>query len=90
METRVGQVRWANFFDCMHSSLKTYYEPKMPRGIRICTARNAGDPQADHRTAMAIMQKDHQTTWPIHNRRVNLFKEEQKEEQSFDMWQVNL
>jgi hypothetical protein len=39
---------------------------------------------------LAIMQKDHQTRWPIHNRRVNLFKEEQKEEQSFDMWQVNL
>jgi hypothetical protein len=31
------------------------------------------------------MQKDHQTTWPIHNRRVNLLDEEQKEEQSFDM-----
>jgi hypothetical protein len=90
METRDEQVRWANFYDCMHGSLEKYYEPKMPRGIGICTARNAGDPQADQRTALAIMQKDHQTRWPIHNRRVNLFKEEQKEDQSFDMWQVHL
>jgi hypothetical protein len=90
METRDLQVRWANFFDCMHSSLETYYELKMQRSIGICTARNTGDRQADHWTSLAIMQKDHQTTWPIHNRRVNLFKEEQKEEQFFDMWQVNL
>jgi hypothetical protein len=86
METRVEQVRWANFFDYMHTSLETYYKPKMPRGLNICTNHNAGDLLADHRTALSIMQKDHQTTWPIHNRRVNLFKEEQKEEQSFNMW----
>jgi hypothetical protein len=56
MDTRVEQVRWANFFDCMHTSLERYYEPKMPRGVGICTARNAGDPLADHRTALSIMQ----------------------------------
>jgi hypothetical protein len=69
----------------MDTSLETYYVPKMPRSIGICNARNLGDPLADHRTALSIMQKDHQTTWPIHNRRVNLLDEEQKEEQSFDM-----
>jgi hypothetical protein len=90
METRDEQVRWANFYDCMHGSLERYYEPKMPRDIGICTAGNAGDPQADHRTALAIMQKDHQTRWPIHNRRVNLFKEQQKEDQSFDQWHIHL
>jgi hypothetical protein len=74
----------------MHSSLKTYYEPKIPPSIGICTARNAGDPQADHRTALVIMQKDYQTRWPIHNGREYLFKEGQKKEQSFDTWQVNL
>jgi hypothetical protein len=73
----------------MHSSLKTYYEPKIPPSIGICTARNAGDPQADHRTALVIMQKDYQTRWPIHNGREYLFKEGQKKEQSFDTWQVN-
>jgi hypothetical protein len=90
MDARVEKVQWGNFFNCMHMSLKTYYKPKMPRGIGICNARNAGDPQANHRTALPIMQKDHQTTWPIHNRRVNLLGKEQKEEQSFDMWQVSL
>jgi hypothetical protein len=89
METRDEQVRWANFYDCMHGLLERYYEPKMPRGVRICTARNAGDPQADQRTALEIMQKDHQTRWPIHNRRINLFKEEQKEDQSFDQWHIH-
>jgi hypothetical protein len=69
METRDLQVRWANFFDCMHSSLETYYELKMQRSIGICTARNTGDRQADHWTSLAIMQKDHQTTWPIHNQK---------------------
>jgi hypothetical protein len=48
----------------------------MPRGVRICNARNAGDPLEDHRTALSIMQKDPQTTWPIHNRRVNLLGKE--------------
>jgi hypothetical protein len=90
METRDEQVRWANFYDGMHGLLEMYYQPKMPRGIGICTARNAGDPQADHRTALAIMQKDHQTRWPIHNRCLNLLKEEQKEDQSFDQWHIHL
>jgi hypothetical protein len=89
-ETRDEQVRWPNVYDCMYGSLERYYEPKMPRGIGICTACNTGHPQADHRTALAIMQKDHQTRWPIHNRRVNLFKEEQKEDQSFDQWHIHL
>jgi hypothetical protein len=79
IKTRDEQVRWANFYDCIHGSLKSYYEPKMPRGVGICTPHNAGDPQADHRTALEIIQKDHQTRWTIHNRRVNLFKQEQKE-----------
>jgi hypothetical protein len=90
METRDEQVRWANFYDCIHGSLKSYYKPKMPRGIRICGPRNVDDRQADHRTALEIVQKDHQTKWPIHNRRVNLFKQEQKEDQSFDQWHIHL
>jgi hypothetical protein len=90
METREEQDCWANFYDCMHGLLVRYYEPKMPRRVGICTARNAGDPQAYHRTALEIMQKDHQTRWPIHNRRVNHFKEEQKEDQSFDQWHISL
>jgi hypothetical protein len=57
MDARVEKVQWGNFFNCMHMSLKTYYKPKMPRGIGICNARNAGDPQANHRTALPIMQK---------------------------------
>jgi hypothetical protein len=28
METRDEEVRWANFYDCIHSSLKDYYKPK--------------------------------------------------------------
>jgi hypothetical protein len=90
METRDEQVRWANFYDCIHGLLKSYYEPKMPRSIGICKPRNAGDLQADHRTALEIVQKDHQTKWTIHNRRMNLFKHEQKEDQSFDQWHIHL
>jgi hypothetical protein len=33
METRDEEVRWANFYDCIHSSLKDYYEPKLPRSM---------------------------------------------------------
>jgi hypothetical protein len=62
----------------------------MPRGIGICNPRNVDDVLADHRTALEIVQKDHQTKWPIHNRRVNLFKQEQKEDQSFDQWHIHL
>jgi hypothetical protein len=77
METRDEEIRWANFYDCMHSTQKNYFEPRMPRGIGICSPRN-------HRTALEIVQRDHETKWPIHTRRVNLFKQEQKEDQSFD------
>jgi hypothetical protein len=90
METRDEQVRWANFYNCIHGSLKSYYEPKMPRSIGICNPRNVDYLQADHRTALEIVQKDHQTKWPIQNRRVNLFKQEQKEDQSFDQWHIHL
>jgi hypothetical protein len=83
MDARVKQVQWGNFFNGMH-------EPNMQRSVRICNVCNAVDPLADHRTVLSIMQKDLQTTWPIHNRRVNLLCEEQKEEQAFDMWQVSL
>jgi hypothetical protein len=55
METRDEQVRWANFYDCIHGLLKSYYEPNMPRGSGICDPRNADDPQADHRTALEIV-----------------------------------
>jgi hypothetical protein len=90
METRDEEVRWANFFDCMHNTLKDYYEPRMPRGIGICNPRNVADILADHRTALEIVQRDHETKWPIHTRRVNLFKQEQKEDQSFDQWHIHL
>jgi hypothetical protein len=58
--------------------------------IGICDPRNVDDVLADHRTALEIVQKDHQTKWPIHDRRVNLFKQEQKEDQSFDQWHIHL
>jgi hypothetical protein len=31
-----------------------------------------------------------ETKWPIRNRRVNLFKQEQKGDQSFDQWHIHL
>jgi hypothetical protein len=90
METREEEIRWANFYDCMHSTQKNYFEPRMPRGIRICNPRNVADILADHRTALEIVQHDHETKWHIHIRRVNLFKQEQKEDQSFDQWHIHL
>jgi hypothetical protein len=72
METRDEEIRWANFYDCMHSTQKNYFEPRMPRGIGICNPRNVADVLADHRTALEIVQWDHETKWPIHTRRVNL------------------
>jgi hypothetical protein len=74
----------------MHSTQKNYFEPRMPRGIGICNPRNVADVLADHRTALEIVQRDHETKWPIHTRRVNLFKQEQKEDQSFDQWHIHL
>jgi hypothetical protein len=38
METRNEEIRWANFYDCMHST-QNYFEPRMPRGIGICNPR---------------------------------------------------
>jgi hypothetical protein len=91
METRDEDIRWANFFDCMHNTLKDYYKPRMPRGIGICNPRNIADVLADHRTALEIVRRDEtKTKWPIHTRRVNLFKQEQKEDQSFDQWHIHL
>jgi hypothetical protein len=37
----------------------------MPRGIGICNPRNVGNVLADHRTALEIVQRDHETKWPI-------------------------
>jgi hypothetical protein len=90
METRDVEIRWGNFYDCMHSTQKNYFKPRMPRGIGICNPRNVGNANADHRTALEIVQRDHKTKWPIHTRRVNLFKQEQKEYQSFDQWHIHL
>jgi hypothetical protein len=90
METRDEEVRWANLYDCIHSFLKDYYKPKLPRGIGICDPRNVDDVLADHRTALEIVQGDHEMKWPIHNRCVNLFKQEQKKDQSFNQWHVHL
>jgi hypothetical protein len=36
------------------------------------------------------VQRDHEMKWPIYTRRVNLFKQEQKEDQSFDQWHIHL
>jgi hypothetical protein len=69
----------------MHTSLKDYYEPRLPRGIGICDPRNVDDV-----LALEIVQRDHETKWPIHTRRVNMFKQEQKEDQSFDQWHIHL
>jgi hypothetical protein len=74
----------------MHTTLKDYYEPRMLRGIGICNPRNIGDVLADHRTALEIVQRDHETKWPIHTRHINLFKQEQKEDQSFNQWHIHL
>jgi hypothetical protein len=90
METRDEEIRWANFYDCMHSTQKNYLQPRMPRGIGICNPRNVGNALADHRMALEIVQRDHETKWPIYTRRVNLFKQEQKEDQSFDQWHIHL
>jgi hypothetical protein len=90
METGDIEIRWANFYDCMHSTQKNYFKPRMPRGIEICNTRNVGDANTDHRTALAIVQQDQETKWPIHTRRVNLFKQEQKEDQSFHQWHIHL
>jgi hypothetical protein len=90
MEDRDVEIRWANFYDCMHRTQKNYFKPRMPRGIGICNPRNVDDDNTDHRTALEILQVDHETKWPIHTRRVNLFKQEQKEDQSFDQWHIHL
>jgi hypothetical protein len=79
METRDVEIRWSNFYDCRHSTHKNYFEPRMPRGIGICNPRNVGNAKADHSTALEMAHQDHETKWPIHTRRVNLFKQEQKE-----------
>jgi hypothetical protein len=90
METRDIKIRWANLYDCMHSTQKNYFKPRMLRGIGICNPRNVDDDNADHRTALEIVQIDHKTKWPIHTWRVNLFKQEQKEDESFDQWHIHL
>jgi hypothetical protein len=90
MEDRDVEIRWANFYDCMHSTQKNYFEPRMPCGIGICNPRNVDDDNADHRTALEIVQVDHETKWFIHTRHVNLFKQEQKEDMSFDQWHIHL
>jgi hypothetical protein len=74
----------------MHSTQKNYFEPRMPQCIGICNPRNLDKDNADHRTALDIVQVDHETKWPIHTRSVNLFKQEQKEDQSFDQWHIYL
>jgi LmbE family N-acetylglucosaminyl deacetylase len=61
METRDVKIRWANLYDCMHSTQKNYFEPRMRRGIGICNPRNVADDNADHRTALEIVQRDHET-----------------------------
>jgi hypothetical protein len=90
METRDKDIRWANFFDCMQNTQKDYFEPRMPRGITICNPRNVADVLADHGTALEIVQRDQETKWLVHTRRVNLFKQEQKEDQSFDQRHIHL
>jgi hypothetical protein len=90
MEDRDVEIRWANFYDCMHSTKKNYFEPRMPRGIGICNPRSVDDDNADHRTALEIVQVDHETKWPIHTRLANLFMQKQKEDQSFDQWHIHL
>jgi hypothetical protein len=87
-ENREEDIHWANLFDCMHNTLKDYYEPRMTPGIGICNPHNVADVLADHSTALEIVQRDHETKWPIHTRRVNLFKQEQKEDQSFNQWHI--
>jgi hypothetical protein len=62
----------------------------LPHSIGICDPSKVDDVLADHRTALEIAQRDHKTKWPIHNRRINLFKQEQKEDPSFDQWHVHL
>jgi hypothetical protein len=89
MENREVGIRWANFYDCMHATQKNYFQPRLPPGIGVINPRNVANAHADHRTALEIIQLDHETKWPIHTRRVNLFKQEQKEDQSFDQWHIH-
>jgi hypothetical protein len=44
METRDEEILWANLYDCMHSTQKNYFEPRMPRGIGICTRATSATP----------------------------------------------
>jgi hypothetical protein len=90
MENREVGIRWANFYDCMHATQKNYFQPRLPPCIEVCNPCNVADANADHRTALEIVQLDHEEKWPIHTRRVNLFKQEQKEDQSFDQWHIYL
>jgi uncharacterized C2H2 Zn-finger protein len=90
LETRDENILWSNFFDCMHNTRKDYFKPRMPRGIGICNQRNVADVLADHRSALEIVQQDHETKCPLHTRCVNLFKQEQKEDQSFDQCHIHL
>jgi hypothetical protein len=62
----------------------------MPLCIGVCNPRNLDDANADHRTALDIVQVNRETKWPIHMRHVNLFNQEQKEDQSFDQWHIHL
>jgi hypothetical protein len=90
MENREVGIRWANFYDCMHQTQKNYFQPRLLPGIGVINPRNLDNDHADYRTALEIIQLDHETKWPIHMRRVNLFKQEQKEDQSFDQWHIHL
>jgi hypothetical protein len=90
MENREVGIRWANFYDCMHATQKNYFQPRLPPGIGVINPRNLANDHADHRTALEIIQLDHETKWPIHTLRVNLFKQEQKEDQSFIQWHIHL
>jgi hypothetical protein len=89
MENKEVGIRWANFYDCMHATQKNYFQPRLLPGIGVINPRNVANTHADHRTALEIIQLDHETKWPIHTRHVNLFKQEQKDDQSFNQWHIH-
>jgi hypothetical protein len=59
IENREVGIIWANFYDCMHTTQKNYFQPRLPPCIGVCNPCNVADTNADHRMALEIVQLDH-------------------------------
>jgi hypothetical protein len=71
----------------LHHSQETFCKPKIPRCVGICKQRNAWDSLADD--CIWIPANRFQSITEL-DRTWNLFGEEQKDEQSYNMWHVSL